>query len=75
MPKAAVDEHGDSCRAEHEVGGASQLWERSRCDAVPQSAPVDGGSNTQLGPRVPAAVADHRTPDGLAARPRVGWRH
>lgn len=65
MPEATVDEHGDSCAGERQVGRAGEPTEP---DAVPESSPVELPSESQLWTGIPARhaseLAAHRIGQG-----------
>ena len=59
MPVAAIDEHGDSRRPEHEVGGSAKPWERPGRDPVAQATAVDQRTNEEFGSSVSTLVGEH----------------
>ena len=62
MPVAAVDEDGNECTREDQVGGAVEMRQRSSCHPVSQAEPMRCASYGQLRPRIPLAVALHHEP-------------
>lgn len=72
MPEAPVDENGDSCASERQVGCAG---EPNEPDAVPESSTVELPSESQLWSGIPARhaseLAAHRFGQGLGAATHV----
>jgi hypothetical protein len=64
VPEAPVNEDRDTGGTKHEVGGASEISQRTRSHPVPQTESVHGVANRQLWPSVPAPVREHRRPSG-----------
>lgn len=64
VPEAPVNEDCHTGGTEHEVGGASEITQRTRSHPVPKTESVHGVANCQLWPSVPAPVRKHRGPSG-----------
>ena len=59
MPVAAINEHGDPRRPEHEVGGPAKPSEWPDRDPVAETAAVDQRTNEEFGSSVSALVGEH----------------
>jgi len=63
MPKAAIDEHGDPCPREHDVGFSSEMLERTSMYEIPQSLSMERLSERTLGTRVASRLGAHASMD------------
>jgi hypothetical protein len=72
VPKAAVDEDGDTLCRKDQVGGPTQAGYRPSADSISQTHRVDTLPNCEFRPRVPRAVGQHGAAHALARCPGFG---
>lgn len=69
MPKTAVQEHSYLASGEYDVGGPSEVGQRTNANAIPEPTCVERSPQGKLWARIPTAVSLHPDPHFSARCP------